>query len=475
MILFFRKPYKPDPSPPVITGAFLHLSEDEIPMIRTRLVSGPYKSKGDTGRTNSFGDGDMVYSYANRLTNNPLFDYYTGPTTNPDGSIISSTNQVKKGAKPNPDRNNQRIGVSLLCASFLGAVLDAGPAKTNYINAAKVCILNQVDIVKYPNLDFSNTGMWRTTEIGDQDPGFMIAEWLGSFTVAYDYIKSNFTLGQRTTIETWLLNAANYFKGMLANQNNQYFVDRPNGNYTFTTHPANENDVIDVTHDGGYTIKRFNLHWSNRLLSIATYLVNAGVFLDNEAIIEVGTRFAKEMITYATYPNGMTGDMERSSSSDKEKGLGYWGGQVGNLANMVSVLGRSGRFDLIDFKTTAGAYGTESPSKPKNIKLMMDGIASAYCKDQGWKKEGEVLDGVYVPTNWYSVLDALLAPANLYFKDEKIRKVMYRIQPGCNPYPTSPAGNGPIPATLGNGCYFPGIALCYFYDNYASAPNVFVI
>jgi hypothetical protein len=260
---------------------------------------------------------------------------------------------------------------------------------------------------------------------------------------------------------------------MLANQNNQYFVDRPTGNYAFTTHPSNENDFIDYTHDGGYVIKRFNLHWSNRLLSIATFLVNAGVFLNNESIIEVGTRFTKEMLTYATFPNGMTGDMERAYNGDKEKGLGYWGGMVGNLANMVSVLGRSGRFDLIDFKTNAGAYGTESPSVPKSIKLAMDGLASVYCKDKGWKYQGEVLDGNYAPTNWYSVLDVLMAPANLYYRDEKIRKVMYRIQPGCNPYPSSPAGNGPVPATYGNGCYYSGIAICYLYDNYASAPNVF--
>jgi hypothetical protein len=452
---------------------FLHLSQDEVAIIRQRLKEGPYKSKGDTGRTNSFGDGDLVFMHANKLTNNPLYDYYTGPTRNEDGSTISSSNPVKARATPGPDRNNARIGISLLSASFLGAVLEDGTAKTNYINAAKTCILNQVDIVKYPNLDFSNTGMWKTTEIGDQNPGFEIAEFLGSFTISYNYQKSNFTEPEQTAIELWILNAALYFKGMLANQNNQYFVDRPTGNYAFTTHPSNENDFIDYTHDGGYVIKRFNLHWSNRLLSIATFLVNAGVFLNNESIIEVGTRFTKEMLTYATFPNGMTGDMERAYNGDKEKGLGYWGGMVGNLANMVSVLGRSGRFDLIDFKTNAGAYGTESPSVPKSIKLAMDGLASVYCKDKGWKYQGEVLDGNYAPTNWYSVLDVLMAPANLYYRDEKIRKVMYRIQPGCNPYPSSPAGNGPVPATYGNGCYYSGIAICYLYDNYASAPNVF--
>jgi hypothetical protein len=452
----------------------LHLSQDEIPAIRQRLKTGPYKSKGDTGRTNSFGDGDMVYKYANQLTNNPLFDYYTGPIHNPDGTVISSSNPVKKNAAPEPNRGNERIGMRLLCAAFLGAVLEDGSTKNSYINAAKTCILNQIDIEKYPNLDFSNTGMWRNTEIGDQSPGFGIAEWLGSFLVAYDYVKSNFTSEQREDIETWILNAANYFKGMLANQNNQYFVDRPNGNYTFTTHPSNEHDFIDYTHDGGYVIKRFNLHWSNRLLSIATFLINAGVFFNNETIIEVGSRFTKEMLVYATYGNGMTGDMERAGGSDKERGVGYWGGQVGNLSNMVSVLGRSGRFDLIDFSTTAGAYGTESPGKPKSIRLTLDGLTSVYCKDKGWKYQGEILDGNLPSLNWYSVLDALMAPANMYYRDEKIRKVMYRTQSGCNPYPTSPAGNGPVPATFGNGCYFPGVALCYFYDDYASAPKPFV-
>jgi hypothetical protein len=455
-------------------SSYLHLSNDEVLMIRSRLGSGPYKSKGDTGRTNSFGDGDMVFNYANQLTNNPLIDYYTGPTTNQDGSTISNSNPVKAWAKPEPNRNNLRIGTRLLCSAFLGAVLVDGTAKTNYINAAKACILNQIDIVKYPNLDFSNTNIWKTTEIGDINPGFEIAEWLGSFLVAYDFVKANFTTEQRTAIDTWLLNGANFFKGLLSAQNNQYFVDRANGNYTFTTHPGNENDIIDTTHDGGYTIKRFTLHFNNRLESIATSLVNFGVFYNNESLIEVGTRYTKELITYAMYANGMTSDMERAFLGDKEKGAGYWGGEVGNLCNQVSVLGRSGRFDLIDFKTNAGAYGTESPTVQKSIKLALDGLASMYCKEKGWKKDGEVLDGNYAPTNWYSVLDALMAVGNMYYRDEKIRKVFYRIQPGCNPYPSSPAGNGPVPATFGNGNYFPGVALCYFWDNYASAPNVFV-
>jgi hypothetical protein len=463
-----------------VTGAtptnYLHLSAAEIPQVRQRLAGGPYKTKGDTGRTNSFGDGDQVFMYANQLVNNPLIDYYTGPTKNQDGTTITSSNPVKAWATPGPDRNGLRIGTRLLASAFLGAVLENGTAKTNYINAAKTCILNQVDITKYPNLDFSNTGssgMWRTNQIGDINPGFEIAEWLGSFLISYDYVKSNFTSGQRTTIETWLFNSATYFKNLLNAQNTSYFLNRLGGNYAFTSHNSNENDVIDTTHDGGYTIRRFSLHWNNRLESIGTYNINSGVFFNDESMIDSGVRYSKELITYAMYPNGMTADMERAST-DKERGLSYFGGQVGNFANQISVLGRSGRYDLIDFQTNAGAYGTESPTVPKSIKLAFDALASMYCKDKGWTKDGELLDGNFASLGWYSVLDALMAPGNLYYRDEKIRKVMYRVQPGCNPYPTNPAGNGPIPATFGNGNYFPGVGLLYFYDNYSYAPNVFV-
>jgi hypothetical protein len=470
MPLVLRK--KAPPVPPYGTPAHLHLSEEEKVIVRDRLKRGPYKSKGDTGRKNSFGDGDKVTNYANQLVNNPTAEYYTGPTRNSDGSTISSTNPVKKGATPGPDRNGLRIGTYLLCAALLGAILEEDNQR--YIDAAKACILNQINTSKYPHLDFSNSGMWKTTEIGDQNPGFEIAEWLGSFLVAYDFIKAFFSSDERKRIDKWLLNSANYFKGMLANQNNQYFVDRQNGNYTFTNnHPSNENDFIDWTHDGGYAIKRFNLHWSNRLFSIACYLVNAGVFFLDENIIKVGTQFTKEMIVYATFPNGMTGDTERASGSDKERGIGYWGGQVGNLANMVSVLGRSGRFDLIDFSTTDGAYGSESPNQPKSIKLCLDGLTSVYCKDKGWKYQGEILDGNYAPTNWYSVLDCLMAPGNMFYRDNKIRDVFYRVYSGCNPYPENPAGNGPVQASFGNGNYYPGVALLYFHDDYSQAPNPF--
>jgi hypothetical protein len=337
---------------------------------------------------------------------------------------------------------------------------------TTYAEPVKTELLNQI---AQAGTDFSNTtkfagasgcgvrdGAWDGNVIGT-------TAWLSHHLYAYDYLLAGgytgFSAANKTAIETWLQNASRYFVGRSNRSVTQwaYRNARPpyGGTPDYTTcngayggGGACPGGIDGLTYFGGNQVYGFSSRWNNRIMTACMFGMPAAILgvngiKDNQTIQDC-TFMVQEMLRFATFSDGMVGDIWRwSDATGTPQGAasawthGYY--QLGAAMVAADALARTGNTILYTFTSPSG-YAPAGTDGNKVSLLsgmliwarMANGTVSKYGTSQSnqqdnahlitWKVEGGHSE------------DFTSALANIYYQNNEVKTSYNRTGPftsGC--------------------------------------------
>jgi hypothetical protein len=410
---------------------------EELNVWKQRFITGPYRALGDIS-TNSPGEWSRILTNATQLVTNPSIEKWDLPTQYIENGVTKNitTTYIPKWAVPDPVGNHIRTSN----AAFVYLV----SGHTAYLNAAKTSLFLQIDD---PNMDFSNTTIWKPQTIDDQNPGFIICQMIARLFCAFDFMKHTFTQPEKDQCDEWFLNAATFWAKECDDRLALHFVDRMNENYTLTSYgnAVGDNNLSSYkTHDDGWMIPVIALHHNNRRADMIKLGALVGIHLNNAYLKKSAEIFFKSFMRFQVFPDGLIGEMERGRQAH-EKGVSYAGCLITLMADIADVFARSGNTSLYTYSTEEGKLNTVSPGNPKTFKKVVKRYIDIHAPGTQPKiyYDNLLLDGIDAATNWYSVFDvAASATVNLYYKDPAIKAQYMRNRAGSNQYPTTPAGSG---------------------------------
>ena len=434
----------------VLTGLTgLHFTQEEVVIWRARAQNGPFRSSGDFS-SNSPAIWNHILESANRAVANSANDRYTGYWTGPGCMPVGYPGW---GTDMYPYEPRPYAGGSA------DSVQDAGFAyliteNENYASAVRTELLWYAN---NPNLDFSNRTRWCDNAMDNVNPGFFIASWLLRMLHAYDYTKDSSVYSQadHALIRDWLHEAGIYMDFIYTDTMEGYFPNRINYDYRQVTSGAIEN-VRGILWDNGPTIYSISDLFNNRRSNIAEFAFIAGVFFEDQELIENGIRFFKEAVAYS-YIDGSPNDMFRGTSTNPSLGWSYSSIQINSLVHMADVYARHYSTSLYDFNTRdyqnvyypselSNRIWYNSVKSEKSLKTMID-THLKYIDDThnpqrlrgGYPISGYSNVGGNVVNKYY---DSWLSQANVYYKDENTRSIYLRIKTGTRAFVSNPSGTG---------------------------------
>lgn len=503
LLIIFNLFIPPLAAQPSTSG--LHYSEEELEIWRQRAMFGPYKIKGDAHH-HSPAEWQRVYNSALSLLDDvakgEVKEIWKGVWwSNDDDSALPSepgeagywdgTGFVPRHAGPQPYESHKKTRN----AAFVALILEnSNPELAKALrDAAKKILLQQI---ADPNLDFSNNSLaelkepgvqyvWRTNDhklnVGDVGPGFPVCSMLQRMLYAYDYTKVHWTPEEKERMEQWFLKAARFWMNNVDTYLNIFFIDRKNGNYNLKARGYNTEQGKDYAlhHNmyykpsdpaGGGTminsegkevpnnVSGMAIRYNNRMGNLAKFAGLAGILLDDKALKEGAKRYWKETLMFNIYPNGLSGDLERwqkpipGTNRSAQKGLNYYYFIADHLVTLADAFARTGDFELYEFETRKGKWGTECKKGDPDKSLLMvlrgiaklnDGTYQLYATDcpldtgkvnlRIWDRKFSYKRGVQ-----YKVYDYWYAQANIYYKDEYLKNAYLKTNPGGNIYPEKP-------------------------------------
>lgn len=379
-------------------GDGLFYSTEEVALWKARAQQGPFLHSGDAW-TGSPGEWDRMRSNADAFVLNPEL-----PLTN---------------AKDPSNAQVPKIGLKARDTAFAYLVTN-DPA---YGDAVRAWLLTIVDD---PTNDITQLPVvYATLPDGSKntlDGYFRHAMVVARLAMIYDFAKEAFSDGERTRVETWLLEAGLYFEkythsgglnvgdinygraGLVAN-----FPNRKNHDYrvrsTSAALDSTNPDVwgaksnvfylattdTEITLDGfTYTITALGngcgrffgpqlgvyayVHndgtpgnrlsvlsqwYNNRRSDVVLAFGLIGVMLNNQSLIVEAKRYVKEWLRYSVWPDGSQGEYIRNGNyCAANAGLIYSSHNIQTAALLADVLGRRGDFELYQYNTVWGLYGS---------------------------------------------------------------------------------------------------------------------
>ncbi|MBL8315091.1 MAG: hypothetical protein JNK55_15210 [Rubrivivax sp.] len=256
-----------------------------------------------------------------------------------------------------------------------------------------------------PALDFPTTLCITNLSGGTTDAWFHQAGWLLRYVVTYDFVRSVLASNDRVKIENFIRRNA-YF--LAANSDwglSLVFPARQSGNYSqrardaapataaatwwskrFDTNGDCKVDARDATtaySTYAYTMSNGALgprisglsQWYNNRRSAATAAYGAaGVLLGDANLIASAKRYFMEWLTYSVWPDGSQGEYARNGDyCIAPQGLIYGASNEQGAGLLARLLARQGDRTLIDFATTDGLFGSQSPNvtNPKTLELVV--------------------------------------------------------------------------------------------------------
>ncbi|MDO1451346.1 T9SS type A sorting domain-containing protein [Rhodocytophaga aerolata] len=441
----------------------LHVTEAELDIWRLRANgndSTNYKSTNDVSPY-SPGDWNRIAQYASDFKNNTnnarINERYGGPTYNgPNEPSWNGTGAVPKNSLPIPNLK----GFKLLSAAFYYMVKKGGtnadPNALEYALKVKQELLYQVDSV--PRLDMSNTTRW-TGAISDEGPSMFIASWFTRLYFAYDYINNNTVFSgttgatERQKIDAWFLKAANYFAKNINDDLSLPFENRWNEDYDISAYGTSSG----VGSINTYTHKYANGNPGNGIPSLAKWYNNrrgtqvefynlVGIKTNNTSLLKSAKLFVKEMLKFSTFPDGSIGEFYRGEPTTlTEQGWQYGMVLLNNLVSIADHQARNGDFELYDYTTSDGKFGTQGGNK--NLKLISELMLKLtknepslewYVYNQQTPQLGNSsyrINGVDPVYNKYYVNDIWMSLPNIYWKSNLVKDIYTRNAAGTTPYP----------------------------------------
>ena len=216
----------------------LHVTQEELNIWKQRAQNGPYKSTGDV-RTNSPGDWTRIVNNKNSFLSNPSAQRWAGQTVN-------------SCAQPWAPEPGQGTGYLIVDAGFYYLVADTAADRESVRVAVRNELLAQTATA---GTDFSNRTRWcQNSPYGPvTDEGTTISNWLTRLLFAYDYIRPSLTATERSTIDTWFLNAGTYLAQIMDRWlTSSKFPGRNSDNYSNPTDVGVGGADFFKTHYGGY-------------------------------------------------------------------------------------------------------------------------------------------------------------------------------------------------------------------------------
>ncbi len=264
--------------------------------------------------------------------------------------------------------------------------------------------------VANPANDFASTLCTIAADGWVPDARYHQASWFLRFVVTYDYMRSTLDAVDRLMIENAIVRNA-YFMAVPSDRVlARNFPRRQMGSYAARgVAAAPKNDDVKYwskrydtdgdckitaaddprllpTHayaraDGtpGPRITVLSQYYNNRRSIAATAYGAAGVLLADSALIASAKRYFMEWLAYSVWPDGSQGEFARNGDyCIPSQGMIYGSYNVVGAGYMARILARQGDQTLLQYATTDGLFGTETPAggTPKTLELAV----STYLK-----------------------------------------------------------------------------------------------
>lgn len=438
-----------EPGPRVIDGRehlALHVTADELELWRDRARNGPYRSDGDAG-PNSPGDWERIAGNADEFMEDPEGAIWGGPD-NDDGCV---DRDIRHDPPTDPS-------TELRDAAFYALITDSDEHREAVADV--LVAQSRVD-----NLDFTNRDRWCLGEIRDGHPSFMMSHWLSKLLFAYDYVGlGSFSADEREELEAWFHSAAEFFREEADASLDKLFANRAVGDYRLTDTARGHCD--DTAYYGSEDICTLSRHYNNRRAGMYRFVALSGIAFDDADQQQSAKRFVEEFLRFGVFPEGYTVDFHRWTEELPDLGLNYGGILLGAVITIADHFARIGDTELYDLATSEGALGTEGGDKSiefavetfgRYLDHTIERYATADDDDVG--DVDRLIDGIDDERHW--VQDALLTPANVYYRNDYIRGLYTRRGPDMPRYPETPAANGPHLAWQGESGVYPGVLFMF--------------
>lgn len=419
------------------TRIALHLTQEELNILKNRAVNGPYRVAGDVS-PNSPGDWTR---------------------------ILNNANTFRDAGSPKPQRWNGYTGTGCMTEAAPGPGLEAGTmlrdaafaylvtGRTAYRDAVRTELIAQTGLA---GVQFTNTTKFsRASGCLPGAAGQKIQQinaWVQHLTIGYDYVRSTFTSGQRAAIDAWFLGAARFLNSYPVFSAEQRWPNRNSNNYTTPTPPANSPCANDIRYSTANPYaeapcrREWQDAWNNLLLSHSRTAGTIGVMLGNTALINSAKRHMREWLMFMIYPDGSSGELDRWTTDNPNRGMGYWGGTLGHYIVFADALCRARDCELYNYSTSHGYYGTAGGPKTllasitEYLQMREHTIVRYAAKGASAQTAERIMDGIH--TGHHDIGDVWITPANHFYRSSFIKGHYLRTSsdPQVLDYPANPAG-----------------------------------
>lgn len=372
-----------------------------------------FKSESFAG---SYGDYARMYSEYLHFKRNPNFWHWTqvhltsGHVSNLTELPTYETDNINKPYIGSWDIMQSAAYISMLIGDKTTAliVLDSIHTQMNYAHA-----------------DFSNA-IWLQDNYSDVHPVFWIAK---AYNIAFlamifidEFVTSTTDKAKQTFILNIFENAADFFAEELNLNLNIYFSNR---GLSPSTPRQKKVESLTVTggntatgtfaHNGSANLWTLNKTHNNRRAEMVLFCFFMGMEKNNTYHLNTSIQYYKEFFAFSIFPNYFA-EMERSTTSDIQKGFAYCAQNLIILSVMAYIQHLHGSDELLQYSTYHGVNGsaTTAPTQ-KDLRYAIDLFRKYFNGSFVYYINGQspnstyLLDGVsgtYIV--WHDVLAACL-------------------------------------------------------------------
>lgn len=379
-----------------------------------------------------------------RRVSGPYLDDWTRILANAN-SFVAAPNGAWPGqttatcwAYPNTPGTHGNRDVKLRDSAFVYLLT----GDTDYLNPVVTQLLAQAATA---GTDFSNSARWC-----DSSVHFSISNWLRILLYAYDFIRHDISAGNRTTLDAWFLNAANWVNNFLETRFEARFPKRSSDDYSAcATTPDNfstgncPGGTEGKLYFDGPTQRNFNEVWDNQGMTRMAFVTAAGVLLDNATLKASGLRAFQEWVKYGMFSLGQVQDEYRwNGSGNTSHGYAYPAATVASALTIADHLARSGDSSAYNYSSSDGMYGTEGGTKSLRLALlyfagMSLGTVVEYASTVSTADTTKIIDatGPYFGGSSLSRAEYIWLSNNTFYNDATIKSAYEKAIPSS--YQTS--------------------------------------
>lgn len=432
---------------------WLNFSPLEMQEVRNRSTKGPYKSSGDAS-PNSPGDWDRVVNFSEQVRNQPIT---AGNSASESVSIWSGYTGI-----PGPFNETFPVwqGIKPLATALRYQVLLPDTQAANpHGRKAKALLLAQMAVAKADITTWPSNTNYETGFI----QGHVLTRWLRVF----DFTSKLYSATEANMLNAWFSRQAYWLANQVHNEMARSFPNRRSGDYVTRIYYANPagiaslapfsifpkadplygwaEDKLQYTHrnsDGtlGNKLPYLTSTFNNRACDKMHFVGLVGVLLGDQFLIDEAKRFAKEWLMFSVFPDGTIGEFQRNNYY-KNPSQGAWYGwiMIDFYSTLADALARRNDYDLYEYETTDGAFGTEGGTK--NFFLVLNRFAK-YATGENPLYVGAVaannrIDYYNENNGVYNPLDYLLAMPNKFYKSDYFTGIYTRRNQAVSKYPAT--------------------------------------